>query len=223
MSEIQRLKALLPDELNTRVVIVRSTEVKQPLIATAKTGRDRYAVQIDLLRWQPLPLAQRDLLFWHEVARVQAGTVKTFPWELVVFSSGLMVSLIELVGQNLLQFSAALVVVGLAGNQLYQRNRGERSLREATTADQGAIALATKFGYTSSSAHGHLRDALDFFVRQTRQSSQKKQYEARLQVLAICAREHPLYEQKISLDFEYATQIKRRSEMMPGRAASKLF
>ncbi len=222
MSEIQRLKTLLPTELQTRVVVVRSTDVNPALIATEKVGRDRYAIQLDLLRWEQLPEPQRDLLFWHEAARIQAGTVKTFPWELAVLGSGLTMSLIELVAQNLILFAVTLVVAGLAGNQLYQRNRGERSLREATAADQSAIALAMKFGYAFVEAYCALRDALIFLDRHAQKQTQKHKYEARLQVLAICARERQADGQKAPLNLDPIVPLRRYSAKVSGRAASEL-
>jgi hypothetical protein len=189
-SEPRRLKMLLPEEWRSRVTIARSPEVNPPLITSVTIGDDRYAIQIDLIRWQSLEEDQRNLLFWHEFARIQAGTVKTFPWEWVAFSGGLAMSLVELMSQNLLLFAGALVVVGLSGNQLYQRHRGERGLREATAADQGAIALAMQAGYSFAESDRALREALQGLARQTTKKSQKNKYQARLQVLEICARNY---------------------------------
>lgn len=222
MSEIQRLKALLPDKLHSKVAIVRSADIKSSLIATEKAGSDRYAVRIDLIRWEQFPQAQRDLLFWHEVARIQFGTVVSFPWELLVFSGGLGFSLIELVSQNLLLFAIALVVTGLAGNQLYQRNRGERALREATAADQGAIALATRFGYPLKTAYFALHDALNLLAQEATRSSLKHRYEARLQVLAISAREHDIYDQETPLNPSQVAASKRRNDIVASLAAREL-
>ncbi len=87
-SEIQRLKTLLPDELKSQVAIVRTVEVNPLLIRTEKVGKNRSAIQIDLIQWQELNVDQRNLLFWHEVARVQNQTVSRFPWETVVLVSG---------------------------------------------------------------------------------------------------------------------------------------
>jgi len=189
-SEIQRLKLSLPHELHKRIVIVRSTDVNPPLIVTKMLSRDRCAIQVDPIRWETLEEAHRDLLFWHEVARVQAGTVKTFSWELFAITGGLAVSLVELSAQNLVAFSIALVVVGLASNQLYQRRHGERNLREATAADQGAIALAQQFGYSYTTAYHALQEALDILIRQTKSNNQNAKYQARLQVMEICARDY---------------------------------
>jgi len=212
----------VPDKLQSQVAIVRSTEVKPPVITTEKVGRDRYAIQLDLVHWELLPVAQRDLLLWHEVARIQSGTVKSFPWELVVFSSGWGLSLIELVSQNLLLFAIALVVTGLAGNQLYQRNRGERALREATAADQGAIVLATRFGYPLATAYFALQNALTFLSQKTKKFSLKKSYEARLQVLAISAREHQINQQGVASNLSLFAANKRRKDVILNPTVTEL-
>jgi hypothetical protein len=186
-SEIQRLKALIPSSLASQIVIVRSTKVNPVLISTEKVGNNRFAVEIDLMQWQQFDLNERDLLFWHEVARVQNGTVKQLPWELAIFGTALAISLMEVVTQNLLLLSVALVVVGLSGNQLYQRNRGERSLREATLADQGAISFALKFGYSFAEANANLSSALTKLSRQASQKTLANKYQTRLRVLEIFA------------------------------------
>lgn len=185
--EIQRLEALLPAELMSSVTVRRSTHVDPVCIATEKVDQQRFAIQIDFIRWQQFSISQRDLLFWHEVARIQTKTIPYFAWEFAVMGTALFVSLIEVVSQNLLSFAIALVVTGLAGNQLYQRNRGERSLREATAADRQAIDLAVQAGYSSSDACRALQDALKVLSKQTPQKSRWKKYQVRLRVLEIFA------------------------------------
>jgi len=221
-SEIQRLKALLPDELKSQVAIVRTVEVNPSLIRTEKVGKKRSAIQIDLIQWQELNVDQRNLLFWHEVARVQNQTVSRFPWEAVVLGVGLGASLLELVSQNILLLSIALTVAGLAGYQLYQRNRGERSLKEATAADQGAISLAARFGYSLPQAYNSLDSALRTLMEQTPNKAQTNRYKVRLQVLEMCARQtHRMVQSLPAADSFQPVMVAptRRQQKM---AASKL-
>jgi type II secretory pathway component PulF len=75
----------------------------------------------------------------------------------------------------------------MVGYHLYQRNSGERSLREATAADKDAIALATRFGYTLSQAYISLGRALKTLIAQTPKQRLRAKYEARLQVLKLGA------------------------------------
>jgi len=185
--ELERLKALLPSKFRLQVAIIRASKVNPTIITTEKVGESRFAIQIDLIYWQQLSNNQRDLLFWHEVSRIQNKTVIGSSWETVVMGTGLFASLIGVGSQNILSLSVALVVTGLAGYQLYQRNRGERSLREATAADQNAINLATQFGYSFSQAYSSLHDALTTLSKQTSQKSLWRKYQVRLRVLSILA------------------------------------
>ncbi len=106
MSEIKRLKTLLPPELRSQVIIVRTTKVNSALISARKTGNDRFAVQIDLMRWQQMNLNQRDLLFWHEIAQIKNRTVNQSPNDLIILGLGLCALLVELVVPNLLLLAA---------------------------------------------------------------------------------------------------------------------
>lgn len=185
--ELWRLKNLLPDSLQSRVVIIQSQKVNPALIATEKIDKNHFSIQIDLLHWQQLSVNQRDLLFWHEAARIQSKTIKKFLWEMPVIGVGLSIALMEVMSHNLLSLSAALLATGLASYQLYQRNRGERSLRDATAADRQAIDLAIQFGYSFDQACSSLQDALNQLSKQTSKQSQWKKYQVRLTVLEIVA------------------------------------
>ncbi len=182
--ELQRLTHLLSIEMQSQVSIRRSTEINPSLIATERTKKNRFVIQIDCIRWQKLNANQQDLLFWHEVARIQSKTVPQFGWELPVMGVGLGFSLIEICSQNVISLAAALVAVALAGHQLYQRNRGERSLREATAADRQAIYFATESGYSFSNALTSLYSALRLLAKSAQQSDWQR-YQVRLRALEI--------------------------------------
>ncbi len=185
--ELWRLSNLLPDDLRSQVVIVQSKKVDPSLITTEKVDKNQFSIQIDLIHWQQLNVDQRDLLFWHEAARIQNKTIKKFLWEMPVIGIGLSISLMEVMSQNLFSLSVALFVTGIASYQLYQRNKGERSLREATAADRLAIALAIQSGYSVEQAYSSLQDALNLLAKQTSKKSRWKKYQVRLRVLEILA------------------------------------
>jgi len=187
-AEIQRLNALLPDDLRSRVVIARSTEVNPEIITTTQVGKHRFSIQIDLVSWQKLSIYQRDLLFWHEVARIQGKTISRSSSELIVLAVGFAFALTELVSQNVLTLSITLAVMGLAGYQLYQRNRGEHSLREAAAADRGAMKLAVQFGYSQAEAYDGLYSGLKVLAKTARKHRWKR-YQVRLRVLEVSASE----------------------------------
>lgn len=185
--ELWRLSNLLPDDLRSQVVIVQSHKVSPSLITTEKVDKNQFSIQIDLIPWQQLNVDQRDLLFWHEAARIKNKTIKKFLWEMPVIGVGLSISLMEVMSQNLFSLSVALFATGFASYQLYQRNRGERSLREATAADHQAIALALQFGYSVEQAYRGLQDVLILLAKQTPKKSRWKKYQVRLRVLELLA------------------------------------
>lgn len=185
-AEIQRLNELLPVEMRSQVAIVRSLELNPSLITTERTQKHQFTIQLDCIRWQALNPNQQDLLFWHEVARIQSRTVPRLGWELPVMGISLGVTLLEISSHNVISLAAALVAIALSGHQLHQRNRGERSLREAAAADSKAIQLAVASGYTFSEALTSLYSALKVLTKSA-QRSKWQRYQVRLRALEILA------------------------------------
>lgn len=183
MSELRRLKALLPTELQSWVSVEGSAEVNPPLIRCEEIGKDQVEIQIDLPKWDQLALDQRNLLFWHEVARIQNDTIPKDGWEMAALAIGLGGAVGELWVQDGLLLILALALCGVSGWRLYQKNNGERTIKEAYEADEKAIALATRFGYTLPNAYKSLGSALKTLIDQTPSKRQRSKYEARLQAL----------------------------------------
>ncbi len=183
MSEIRRLKGLLPPELQSWVMVEKSIEVNPPLIRSEEIGKDQVEISIDLARWEQLALDQRNLLFWHEVARIQNDTIPRDGWEMAALAIGLGGAVGELWVQDGLLLVLALALCGVSGYRLYQKNNGERNLKEAIEADDKAIALATRFGYSLPNAYKSLGSALKTLIEETPKKRQRAKYEARLQAL----------------------------------------
>lgn len=183
MSELRRLKSLLPPELQSWVMVEGSTEVNPPLIRCEEIGKDSVEIQIDLPKWDQLAIDQRNLLFWHEVARIQNDTIPRDGWEMAALAIGLGGAVGELWVQDGLLLVLALALCGVSGWRLYQKNNGERTINEAYEADEKAIALATRFGYTLPNAYKSLGSALKTLIEQTPSKRQRSKYEARLQAL----------------------------------------
>ena len=183
MSELRRLKSLLPPELQSWVMVEGSTEVNPPLIRCEEIGKDSVEIQIDLPKWDQLAIDQRNLLFWHEVARIQNDTIPRDGWEMAALAIGLGGAVGELWVQDGLLLVLALALWGVSGWRLYQKNNGDRTMSEAYEADEKAIALATRFGYTLPNAYKSLGSALKTLIEQTPSKRQRSKYEARLQAL----------------------------------------
>lgn len=183
MSEIRRLKNILPPELQSWVTVEKTIEVNPTLIRSEEIGKDQVEIQIDLIRWEQLAMDQRNLLFWHEVARIQNDTIPRDGWEMAALAIGLGGAVGELWVQDGLLLLLALSLCGISGWRLYQKNNGEKSLKEAVDADEKALALATRFGYTLPNAYKSLGSALKTLIEQTSKKQQRAKYEARLQAL----------------------------------------
>lgn len=183
MSELQRLKGLLPPELQSWVFVEASTAVDPPLITCEEIGRDEIEIQVDLVRWEQFALDQRNLLFWHEVGRIQNDTIPRDGWEMAALAIGLGGAVGELWVQDGILLVLALGLSGFAGYRLYKKNNAEKRLQEAIDADERAIALATRFGYTLPNAYKSLGSALKLLIEQTPKKRQRAKYEARLQSL----------------------------------------
>jgi Protein of unknown function (DUF3318) len=183
--EIQRLTTLLPESVRSQITILATSEIESDLITTQRVNPQDYQIQIDLNRWQSLNTDQCNLLFWHEVARIQGKGIRQSSREMVVMSIGMIALLIELLAQNLLGVVTTLAVTGLAGYQLYQQHCGERSLRATCAADRDAIQLAMHFGYSFPEAYDGLCSALQALTKWKSQKSHRKRYQVRRRVLEI--------------------------------------
>jgi hypothetical protein len=183
MSELQRLKGLLPPELQSWVFVEASAAVDPPLITCEEIGRDEVEIQVDLARWEQLAIDQRNLLLWHEVGRIQNDAIPRDGWEMAALAIGLGGAVGELWVRDGLLLLLALGLSGFAGYRLYLKNNSEKKLMEAVAADERAIALATRFGYTLPNAYKSLGSALKQLIEMTPKKKQRSFYENRLQAL----------------------------------------
>ncbi|BAZ23997.1 hypothetical protein NIES4073_48880 [Kalymmatonema gypsitolerans NIES-4073] len=183
MSELRRLKGLLPPELQSWVMVEGTTEVNPPMIRSEEIGKDQVEIQIDLAKWDSLAMDQRNLLFWHEVARIQNDTIPKDGWEMAALAIGLGGAVGELWVQDGLLLVLAMALCGVSGWRLYQKNSGEKQLKELVDADDKAIALATRFGYSMPNAYKSLASALKTLIDTTPSKRARSKYEARLSAL----------------------------------------
>ncbi|QDZ39204.1 DUF3318 domain-containing protein [Euhalothece natronophila Z-M001] len=183
MNELRRLKTLLPPELQSWVIVEATTEVNPPIIRSEEIGRDEVEIQIDLGKWENLSLDQRNLMFWHEVARIQNDTIPKEGWEMAALAIGLGGAVGELWVQDGLLLILALGLCGVSGYRLWQKNNGTKTTQALIDADEKAIALATRFGYSVPNAYKSLGSALKTLIEQTPNRRARKTYETRLQAL----------------------------------------
>ena len=183
MSELQRLKSLLPPENENWVFIEAAIAIDPPLITLEEIGRDEVEIQIDLEEWDNFALDHRNLLFWHEVGKIQNDTIPRDGWEMAALAIGLGGAIGELWVQDGLLLLLALGLSGFAGYRLYTKNNSEKKLQDAIYADERAIDLACRFGYSIPNAYKSLGGALKELIENTRKKKKRKFFEDRLEAL----------------------------------------
>ena len=183
MSELQRLKNLLPPENESWVFVEAAAAIDPPLITLEEIGRDEVEIQIDLDEWDNFAIDHRNLLFWHEVGKIQNDTIPRDGWEMAALAIGLGGAIGELWVQDGLLLLLALGLSSFAGYRLYLKNNSEKKLQDAIFADERAIDLACRFGYSIPNAYKSLGGALKELIEKTRKKKKRSFFENRLDAL----------------------------------------
>ncbi|MCR8540302.1 MAG: DUF3318 domain-containing protein [Prochlorococcus marinus CUG1439] len=183
MSELQRLKSLLPPENESWVFVEAAAAIDPPLIMLEEIGRDEVEIQIDLDEWDNFAIDHRNLLFWHEVGKIQNDAIPRDGWEMAALAIGLGGAIGELWVQDGLLLLLALGLSSFAGYRLYLKNNSEKKLQDAIFADERAIDLACRFGYSIPNAYKSLGGALKELIEKTRKKKKRSFFEDRLDAL----------------------------------------
>jgi len=183
MSELQRLKNLLPPENESWVFVEAAAAIDPPLITLEEIGRDEVEIQIDLDEWDNFAIDHRNLLFWHEVGKIQNDTIPRDGWEMAALAIGLGGAIGELWVQDGLLLLLALGLSSFAGYRVYLKNNSEKKLQDAIYADERAIDLACRFGYSIPNAYKSLGGALKELIEKTRKKKKRSFFEDRLDAL----------------------------------------
>ncbi len=183
MSELQRLKSLLPPENESWVFIEAAAAIDPPLITLEEIGRDEVEIQINLDEWDNFAIDHRNLLFWHEVGKIQNDAIPRDGWEMAALAIGLGGAIGELWVQDGLLLLLALGLSSFAGYRLYIKNNSEKKLQDAIFADERAIDLACRFGYSIPNAYKSLGGALKELIEKTRKKKKRSFFEDRLDAL----------------------------------------
>jgi len=183
MSELLRLKSLLPPENESWVFVEAAAAIDPPLITLEEIGRDEVEIQIDLEEWDNFAIDHRNLLFWHEIGKIQNDTIPRDGWEMAALAIGLGGAIGELWVQDGLLLLLALGLSSFAGYRLYLKNNSEKKLQDAIFADERAIDLACRFGYSIPNAYKSLGGALKELIEKTRKKKKRSFFENRLDAL----------------------------------------
>jgi hypothetical protein len=185
IGEIERLRFLMPDLLMDVVDLSGSIATKGELISTWRIPSRRFQIWLDLSAWQFLDVNIKNMLFWHEVAKIQNGSITSTRLECITIVASMFLGLLDITTHNIGILAASLLIAGLSGFRLYQKQMGEWCLQQLTAADRGAIELAVDFGYEPLLAKELLKSAILTLKKQTRSRLLRDQYMARLQVLDV--------------------------------------
>jgi len=183
MSELQRLKSLLPPENESWVFVEAAAAIDPPLITLEEIGRDEVEIQIDLEEWDNFAIDHRNLLFWHEVGKILNDTIPRDGWEMAALAIGLGGAIGELWVQDGLLLLLALGLSSIAGYRLYLKNNPEKKLQDAIYADERALDLACRVGYSIPNAYKSLGGALKELIDKTRKKKKRSFFEDRLDAL----------------------------------------
>ena len=183
MSELQRLKSLLPPENESWVFVEAAAAIDPPLINLEEIGRDEVEIQIDLEEWDNFAIDHRNMLFWHEVGKIQNDTIPRDGWEMAALAIGMGGAIGELWVQDGLLLLLALGLSSFAGYRLYLKNNSEKKLQDAIFADERAIDIACRFGYSIPNAYKSLGGALKELIEKTRKKKKRSFFEDRLDAL----------------------------------------
>ncbi|MFQ3679837.1 MAG: DUF3318 domain-containing protein [Pseudanabaenaceae cyanobacterium] len=182
-TEARRLHGLLPQELQAWVKILPADGVRPKLITCEEAGGDEVAILVDMPRWERLAEDQRNLLFWHEVARVQNDSIPRDGWDIAALAVGVGGAVGELWVQNGMLFLLALAVCGVAGFQLWRKGTTRKDIQNLIDADRAAVRLAVRNGYNLPAAFKSLGSALKYLAGQAGKGRQRAILEKRLEAL----------------------------------------
>ncbi|KGF97953.1 hypothetical protein EU96_0940 [Prochlorococcus marinus str. MIT 9302] len=173
----------MPPENESWVFIEAAAAIDPPLITLEEIGRDEVEIQIDLDEWDNFAIDHRNLLFWHEIGKIQNDTIPRDGWEMAALAIGLGGAIGELWVQDGLLLLLALGLSSFAGYRLYIKNNSEKKLQDAIFADEKAIDLACRFGYSIPNAYKSLGGALKELIDKTRKKKKRSFFEDRLDAL----------------------------------------
>lgn len=158
-AEITRLKDLMPASarMKTRIFIDdrQSTVVETPF---PRPWQRSHAISINWSLWQALSVSQRDLLFLQQVCWLTS--VQLLKPELYqgITAVGLLGTMVELFQTDAVGILAAGGLTAIAATQVWRSNTGNQAKLDA---DEKAIRVAQRRGYSERDAVRHLLEAIE--------------------------------------------------------------
>ena len=159
-SEIRRLLDIMPASGRMFTKTISKPQQSQ-VIDTAfplPWNRERRPIYINFDLWRRLPRPQRDLLILRAVASLTE--IKWFKpdWYQGIASAGLIGVAVEMLQADPL---GVVVAGGLSAIAVSQIWRSNRSVQTQLSADEAAVQVALRRGYTEAEAARHLLEAIE--------------------------------------------------------------
>ncbi|WP_039727388.1 DUF3318 domain-containing protein [Leptolyngbya iicbica] len=158
-AEVTRLKDLMPasGRMKTRIIIDdrQSTVVETPF---PRPWHKSHPLIINWRLWQELSVSQRDMLFLHNVSWLTA--VRLIKPELYqgIAAVGLLGTVFEAFQADAVGILAAGGLTAIAAGQVWRTNTGNQAKLDA---DDAAIRVAQRRGYSERDAVRHLLEAIE--------------------------------------------------------------
>lgn len=158
-AEVTRLKDLMPASGRMKIRLVidesQSTPIQSPF---PRPWKRSHPISINWTLWQELSVSQRDLLFLHHVCWLTA--VKLVKPQLYqgITVVGVLGTCFELFQADAVGIAAASGLTFLAASQVWRQSTGTQAELEA---DEAAIRVAQRRGYSERDAARHLLEAIE--------------------------------------------------------------
>ena len=158
-AEITRLKDLMPasGRMKTRIAIEdrQSTLIEAPF---PRPWQRSHSVSINWRLWQELSVSQRDLLFLHHVCWLTSVSLLKPGLYQGVAVAGAVGTLLELFQTDAVGILAAGGLTAIAATQVWRSNTSNQAKLDA---DDAAIRVAQRRGYSERDAVRHLLEAVE--------------------------------------------------------------
>lgn len=162
-AEVTRLKDLMPasGRMKTRILMDdrQSTVIQAPF---PRPWKRSHPVTINWSLWQELSASQRDVLFLHYVCWLSSVRLVKPQLYQGVTVVGLVGTLFELAQVDAVGIVAASGLTAMAATQVWRNSTGTQAKLEA---DEAAIRVAQRRGYSERDAARHLLEALEAVPR----------------------------------------------------------
>ncbi len=158
-AEITRLKDLMPASarMKTRIFIDdrQSTVVETPF---PRPWQRSHPISINWSLWQALSVSQRDLLFLQQICWLTSVQLLKPQLYQGITAVGLLGTVFELFQTDAVGILAAGGLTAIAATQVWRSNTGNQAKLDA---DEMAIRVAQRRGYSERDAARHLLEAIE--------------------------------------------------------------